>query len=273
LLLRFDPLPVGAITLTADGWDRAGHHSQAQLSFTIGGEVAPFGEIFISDNAEGRGLMPGDLLRVTVAGPVNGTAYFTVGNWHYTGATVGVGLWGFGPLGGGVFFPVGHSHHGYVAQVPMAQLQNLPGTYRGGLVVPALGDDETLPITVVVRGPGGRVWTGSPTNPVQFLKYRPLLPRLVSPAPGAHVGSQATIEGFTEPYAMVTCVVAAASAGGGTIPSWSTQLVLYSDGLGHFRSDPVQLGGPADGPVTYALSAVATMPNIKSGPAVVQFAR
>jgi hypothetical protein len=110
---------------------------------------------------------------------------------------------------------------------------------------------------------------------VPFIPFRPLQPRLISPQPDAHVGGQATIEGYTEPYAQVQCTLTwgAAGAVGPNGLGGVTHLTLDADGLGHFLSAPVQLGGPADGPVTYSLSAVAHQDTRQSPPALVTFAR
>jgi hypothetical protein len=107
---------------------------------------------------------------------------------------------------------------------------------------------------------------------VHLIMFRPLQPHVIAPTPGAHAGGQATVEGYTEPYATVNCTLAAqapALAGAG----WSAQLTLYADGDGYFLSDPVKLGGPDGEAVSYSLTATASQDTRQSKATTLSFVK
>jgi hypothetical protein len=228
LVLDFPPLPPGPVEVVADCWDRAGNHVAAKLEFTVRGEDLPEGQLWVSHDAAGRVLLPGATVQITVFGPPHCVASFSLGNWR--------------------------------ENLPLKELPNLPGAYRGAFVVPAITEGLKLTISAQAAGPGGRIWTGTGRIPVIFAAPRPLLPRLVAPVAGQRAGSETIIEGFTEPLAEVTCQISwrANLPANLVLSGRVTRLTLLADADGHFKSGPIRLSTPFDAPVDYILTATAT---------------
>lgn len=243
LSLSFAPLPAGAITLAVDAYDRAGNHTHQERQFTVVTSPPPPNRLWVSHNGVGRVLMPGDQLVVTAAGPVGGTATFSLGDW--------------------------------IKNRSLPESKTLPGTYRATFTVPALTVDRQLVVSAALVAAGGGQWAGAASQPVVFSPRRELLPALTLPIAGSHVGQETRIEGMTEPYAEVICGLTwkAELPGVGPQTGRLAQLRLYADQTGRFAAGPVRLYGPPDVPVTYTLTVVADQGGRQSEAVVVEFMR
>ncbi|MGI5820265.1 MAG: copper amine oxidase N-terminal domain-containing protein, partial [Armatimonadota bacterium] len=229
--LSFSPLPPGLITLVVDAHDLAGNRTRVEWSFTVVTSipaVAP--RLSGTHDAAGKALTTGEVLTVSLSGPSGGQADFSLGQWQ---------------------------------QIPMTELPNQPGTYRGAFTVPHLPADRQETVNARLRPRQGALLTTTLAPPVAFTRQRDLAPVILRPALDEHVGQTVVVEGTTKPLAQVDCIITWRGLILGLIQQ-TGQLAkarLTADNQGHFRTEPIPLGVAslaAAKDITYTLKVTAT---------------
>lgn len=210
MTLNFSPLPPGAVNLVVDAYDKAGNRTHVDLPFTVAAATGT-AQVVATHDAAGNVLLPGDLLTVSATGPPGGQVTFSLGQWR--------------------------------TNLPMTEVDDQPGTYRGQFTVPNLAADREETVTVRLQPAQGTALTAALTPTVQFGQQRPLAPVLSRPVAGAKVGETLVIEGTTRPLAEVVCTITWKGTILGILEQTGqvAQARLTADAQGRFVSDPISL--------------------------------